>query len=532
MQHKQRIASIAKSAAAALRQQRGLEVSDEDRDFIEATPESVWPLLDQLIGELKKDERDEALVEALAILFRMQLEFIRYRIERGRDWAARLSDEVQERLMELAREIDPHEWMRLAALLKEARLPVRDDLMSALMEHPAMDEAAGSTEALRAQLSEVIEELAAGGKADPFEVVEVINETIGVMPAEFRAFVAIELALSPHPQMRDVTVLMVLDDNAKAREGATQAVEQMAGAGTLTADSLRRLIAIRSWLPEAERPALDRAVKTARSRGLEPAMWPEAPSVTFRATAIDGSGAQSLFGTWQEGRRAYVASVLLKEAEGIAEAWTVQTRSKAEQRAMMEEVEASVTTLQVAADFIDERVGYLLGRGLQAGRVPPAGLLQVAESVGAREWRDPHLDPQAATAALVAELPEKTLAPAAVKRTLRRSEDWLQRYEIVQSWFEEDAEVLDLLSGLTFDDLSKAIARVYTLLDKRRAKWAERFYWLARWARHGKRGQVPPWQDFLLLARALYGDTPVSDIPVMTIIATQTALALLLDDKG
>jgi len=533
MEHQTRITSIAQAAAASLRQHRGVEVSEEDRTFIEATPETVWPILEQLVGELKKGRRDEPYLEALAVLLRMQLEFIRYRIDRGRDWAAQLADQVQGRMMELAREIDPHEWVRLVAMLKEAKLPVREDLLSALSEHPGIGEAAASPEALRAQLGEVIEELAAGGGADPFEVAYVINESIGVMPADFRAFLSIEMALSPHEHMRDVATLMVLDDEPKAREGALQAVEQMAGSDTLTPVSLRRLIAIRSWLPEAERATLDRAVRTARSRGLEPAPWrEEPPGVTFRATGIDGSGAQSLFGTWKEARKSYVASLLVKESEGIADAWVVPARSRAEQKGMMEEVEASVTTLKVPRDYLDARVGYTLWRGLQAGHVPPPALLHIAECFGAAQWRENRLDPRAATEALVAELPSNKRTPTAVKRTLSRSEHWLQRHEIVQSWFEEDAEVLELLSGLDFDDLPDAVERIFGLLETRRGKWAERFYWLALWSRDGRGATVPPWQDLVILAHELYGDRPAAEIPVMVVIATQTALALILDEQG
>jgi hypothetical protein len=532
MEHQTRITSIAETAAASLRQHRAVEVSEEDRTFIETTPETVWPILEQLVDELKKGRRDEPFVEALAVLLRMQLEFIRYRIERGRSWAAQLANEVQGRMMELALEIDPHEWVRLVALLKEARLPVREDLLSALSDHPGLGETAASPEALRAQLSEVIEELATGAGADPFEVADVITESIGVMPADFRAFLAVEMSLSAHDHMRDVAVLMALDDDPKAREGALQAIEQMAGSDRLTGVSLRRLIAIRSWLPEAERPALDRAVKTARSRGLEPAPWPEAPAVTFRATGIDGSGAQSLFGTFQQARKSYVGSLLIKESDGIADAWIVQTRSKTEQKGMMEEVESSITTLKVPREYLDARIGYTLWRGLQAGRVAPPGLLHIAECFGAAEWRENRLDPRADTEALLAGLPSNKRTPSAVKRTLARSEQWLERHEIVQSWFEEDAEVLKLLSGLDFEDLPDAVERVHGLLETRREKWAERFYWLALWSRDGRGAPVPPWQDLLILAGELYGDRPVVEIPLMTLIATQTALALIFDEQG
>jgi hypothetical protein len=129
----------------------------------------------------------------------------------------------------------------------------------------------------------------------PFDVIHSLQNAGAMLPAALRGFMATELALSPHVMLRDAVPLMLLDDDAAVRRGAAGALEQTAHPDTMSPDSLRRVITLRNWIPAADRPALDTAIRKARLAGVETGAWP-APvaGLEFHASTIDGSGAQSL----------------------------------------------------------------------------------------------------------------------------------------------------------------------------------------------------------------------------------------------
>ena len=71
-------------------------------------------------------------------------------------------------------------------------------------------------------------------------------------------------------------------------------IEQSASEGAVSPTMLRRMIAVRNWLPANERAALDRAIKACRQHGVACASWPKAAVGRVLATGIDGSGAHSV----------------------------------------------------------------------------------------------------------------------------------------------------------------------------------------------------------------------------------------------
>ena len=75
--------------------------------------------------------------------------------------------------------------------------------------------------------------------------------------------------------LRDAVPLLLLDDDSAVRTAAARALEQIAHPDTLSPDSLRRAIAVRNWIPAADRPPLDAAIRKARLAGVETGAWPE-----------------------------------------------------------------------------------------------------------------------------------------------------------------------------------------------------------------------------------------------------------------
>ena len=127
--------------------------------------------------------------------------------------------------------------------------------------------------------------------SSPFEVMETIQNSGAMMPATLRSFIATELSLSPHAVLRDAVPLMLLDGDSTVRRNAAAALEQTANPETMSPDALRRTIAVRNWVPPADRPAVDSAVRKARLAGVETGAWPRAVAdMEFHATMMDGSG--------------------------------------------------------------------------------------------------------------------------------------------------------------------------------------------------------------------------------------------------
>ena len=90
-------------------------------------------------GRQRRPRRDEALITACRWLLANQLELIRYRLERGHDWARAMLDAYQEKLIALvqAKTVPEADWFELVNLLKVAKVPIRPEMAEALAQAAA-----------------------------------------------------------------------------------------------------------------------------------------------------------------------------------------------------------------------------------------------------------------------------------------------------------------------------------------------------------------------------------------------------------
>ena len=86
----------------------------------------------------------------------------------------------------------------------------------------------------------------------------------------------------------------------------------------------------------------------------------------------------------------------------------------------------------VSRKYFDRILRHHLQVGLSAGTLPPAGLLQVAETIGHADWQPELLDWRCALAAMLAALPAAMLTPQAVSALLHTSADWADFDESAQ----------------------------------------------------------------------------------------------------
>ena len=320
------VKALVRTVAAELRRNGAPSLETASQAWLESRPQSLWPLFDAAVTAGTARRRDEAVMTACYWLLANQLELIRYRLERGHDWAREMLDAYQEKLVALAqaRTLPESDWFELVNLLKVAKVPIRPEMTEALTAAAAdatPEMTLGMTpRELSQQFRGLLNDLASSAES-PFMVVEGLAETGTLIPADMRAYMVHELGLSPHAVLREAVPLLLLDPEPAIREAAIAVLEQVAGPETISPVMLRRTLLLRNWLPQLEREAIDRLVRKARLKGVECAQWAPAPPLAIQSSIIDGSGAQSLIVTTPKGRTGLFAGLLLKQNFGIRDAW-------------------------------------------------------------------------------------------------------------------------------------------------------------------------------------------------------------------
>jgi hypothetical protein len=536
--NREHVLQMAQQLSRHVRDDEPPELSEDDQDWLEATPQSLGSILGTTVDAASAKPRDEKLIAACLAILTHQLELIRYRSERGHQWANRLLDDYQEGVKDLAeaKVLDNHEDLfALVAALGHAKVPVKPELSEALMgSGPELPDSMPPEQALDLAVRPLIDELARN-VTSPFEVMEAMSETAAVTPPALRCFMAHELALSPHAIMRDAVPLMLLDADTEVRRAAALALDQIAVPETLSPVSLRRAIALRNWIPEADRAPLDQAIRKARVKGVQPAQWEPSPELAQRASAIDGSGAQSMLFASRSGRSGLFAGLLLKQGFGIRDAWCNRDTPRREIASMVAEVQRKVVVPEVERSYIDIVVQHGIALGVAASNLPDPALLEIAEAVNGADWKDRRIDPAVETERLFAELPAGQRNAGAITASLQRCAGWMRNDVLWDSWFEDDAEVRQAIAAARQLDVTAAAREVLeNVLDQRRNEWAERFVLTALWAQAVKAGQPPPlgsgsraatWRDLVVLAHEVLSARPLRDIPVMAEIAERTVIA-------
>jgi hypothetical protein len=516
--------AIFRQFAIELREDMGIPIDHPGMAWLEQRPHCVLTLLDIFVTAANASKRDDLQVTAARLLLGHQLETLRYRTEAGHDWAQDLLGLYQDRLVALlaARDIAQDDWFELVKLLTEAKVPVRSEIAEAVAEY-------GGDAAAPADVSQglriIIDQIAEAGD-DPFMVVQGLAETGAMMPPGMRAFVTHELALSAHAVMRETVPLHLLDPDPSVRQAAAAALEQIANPETFSPTMLRRTLLVRNWVPAAEREAIDRLVRKARLKGVECAQWAPAPALEIYASFLDGAGAQSLIITTPKGRTGLFAGLLLKLSFGVRDAWCEEAAARREiNRAIKDTQHASAwSTVNVA--YLNMALQHHIARGLEQGNLPMAAIVQIAEAIGAVDWKDRSLDVAAETAHLFAALDEASRQPAAINASLQRSGFWIETDEVLQSWFEDDAEIRALTKGKPKPKQTKVAQRIRDeILPARREIWAEKALLTGLWLQAGTaaKKQAVQAQDCMILAHELLSDRPLRDIPAMEVIAGRSA---------
>ncbi len=527
--HRNRLKAIVKRAA----RHPNYEVAPEDRGWLEQTPQILPVITEQLIEAAGAAKPDAALVTAYHQTLVLALEFVRYRQDRGWQWADDMLTKFQRRLIEIvsSEAIPREDCFIMCAALTEARVPVTEAVQTELADAGfRQQEDLVPPEEMLQMVRHLMDELARM-VSSPFEVVEAMRNSSAMLPATLRSFMTTELALSQHQLLRESVPMLLLDDDSSVRVAAAGALEQIARPETLSPIMLRRAITVRNWIPTGDRAALDSAIRKARLAGVEIGAWPQpVDDLELYASIVDGSGAQSILSTSRPGKKGIFGGLLLRHGTGVIDAWLDRDMSRGQIGKMLREAQMAAPISKVQAEFVNTVMQHAIGASVEQGGVPPAGLLEIAELVGGAEWKDRRIEVKAEAERLFETLEPEDRSPRGVAAALIRASEWMGKEDVFGSWFEDGPQVQKALAKLPRKDMPRMVKTVIDdILPAQREKWAETFLILALWCRaSADTAQRKRTRDVAVVAHALASDQSIAEIPPMVVIATQTVRAMLM----
>jgi hypothetical protein len=480
--------------------------------------------LDAFAGQIPGGEApDQDEAEGILFLLGNFLTELRMRAENGYPRAAGVIENFQATAADYFDEghMDETAMSSIISVLREAGVAASEDLIESLGQ--VADDTPMSFEEAMAGFSEAIEE-AASQCNDAFMMLGLVGEIGHGLPEEGRAMLAERLACSSNAIAREAAVLQLLAPEHSVRQAALASVTGVAA--NISPDSLRRLIALRNWLPEQERPGVDALIRAARAKGVDCASWRKADVEAILSSGIDGAGAQGFLIVTREGRKMRLSSVLLKT--GVADAWAGETDSAAKVKSTLEFAETQTATIAVTRGYLDQAIANSLADGLGAGVTAPAELLQVAETIGGADWRPEPSDWRKAAAELLASVPQEMLDADATRDILTNSGVWAYEDGLGESWYEDDEETANLIAGIPAGKRKDAAARVLAeIIGRRREKWARMFVRSAQWLKGAADGDNDGnWRRFAILANAVANGYELDRIEVMRDVADRTIEAV------
>jgi len=516
------VASTAHSLAAMLAEERIAALNEQELDFLAAYQECLLYFLDGFLeaGQAAPGDEREHLADAYYYLLGIELGHLRMNLERGDEWAQKIRDEFEDCIITAIRagEVSVEQVVAIGnAMIRERLKPGPE--MAAVCGEAYQRQAAG----LRQNLdpAALCAEIVAQSNEDPFAIRDTLFSTLQFAGGLAANLIGV-LLRAPQPSMKDGAALGVLDRDPEVRSAAATALVQAADA--ITPSTLRRLIAIRRWLPEPERPHIDQAVRGARLAGVQCAQWMPCVRVAeIRAAAPDGAFAQMAMIVSDAESGHQLSALLFKRGSGIADAWTSEPQSMREIKEILDE-QSGIYLLRVSRRYLDAMVGYYLNDGLKHAAPPPPRLLAAAELLQAPHWQPGGFGWRDILAELIAEVPEHQQTPASVQAIIAGSAKWGMRQQWATSWAEAGQEVEDLISrfgGRSLKILRETI--IDRILEKRRDVWAERFTLTALWMKEAPRRAAMPWENFAIVAQKMTEGIALHKLPLMHRIAEVSA---------
>jgi hypothetical protein len=477
-------------------------------------------LLDLALEEATKN--DESLFDSFGFLFGQSLEALRFDIESGYKAASELAECARKRLVTASKAgaVSPSALLLLIQCFGSAKLDPGQGLRR-VVEH--LLEEVGNANAYNfnpadADLSGFVADLVKQTDGDPFALHSVLGKNSEGMPTDYRGVMATTLLFSQEPAAAEASIGWLLDPVAAVRQALAGALEDAARKDRVTPTMLRRMIAMRNWLPQDSRAALDACIVTARRKGMQPAQWDDVEVRQLVCTGVDGSGAIGVLAHCRN-RRNVLGSLVLKLGIGVRDAWAQEgVKTKEIERAFFET--SLMDQFALPTEFIRVAASHFLALGHQTGSMPPFGLLQFLEAVSL-----PSVHPELMSSTSLLELiPDgRAIAAGPFEKLLARGAYLADEYAFLDSWFEVGDEVDAALTGNRAARQKREALIMEKVVEPRREWWAQSAAWTAYILNLA--GNDERWQEFYAAALAIVQRRPLREIPLLKLVAEQTVMA-------
>lgn len=378
-----------------------------------------------------------------------------------------------------------------------------------------------------ALLEGLFAELIQQAEGDSLALHRALTESFPAMPPEMRAHVVTYSIGRSDPLHAEMACYWLLDAQPQIRLTAAQGLADRLFLGELPGSVLASLVVLRSWMPEdAARLQVDSVLKEAMRKGsaqsADQAPW----SIhSIFASLPDGGGAQSIGIALQSGSLRKMAMLLLKQGQGVKDAYTIPCRTARDQKAILARMTQEVGALKVTPDFVQRAISIALADGLAHGQPSVPGLIEVVRLCGFAGLR-PKVK---STPDLIADLASTRAVQALPKRQLGNlitsSEEFWDRHETIESWFEDSDAAHSVLDKARSPKAAETA--LWKWLETRRDWWARI---LARSADVLETAHHPDAAGFAACAIALLDGRDLKAIPVMLDVHEQTIDAWVRDD--
>jgi hypothetical protein len=511
--------------------------SDVLAQLIQQTPDSITDLIEDILyaanerktrqgkgkgqgKNSKSSQMSDGDIFAHASLLSQALQELRYEVENNRKEALAEAGHLREYLLKAGQTpgINPEAFLLVLKQFAAAKLDVGEELrdLAKGMIAKCGDSAAADAASIQEAANGLID-VAKSLNGSPFAIHAEIAEFAQTLTADMRAMlVAIVLAQKDVPALREAALGWLLDDAAEVRQTVAQMLEKDASNSSGT--TLQRMIALRNWVPEADRPALDRAIKATRKK-VACAGWPVAKVLAAYASGFDGAGAQSVFIIASQGRKRSFLALLFKQGFGVRDAWAEHGCTQAEIDTQLQVLAMQMDLLPVSCEYAAIATRHFLAENARAGIMPPYGLLEVAELAGLTDVNPKFQAVEALLSSLSIEIASKRTTPQAIAKALKTSASWSDTQPVVLSWFEESDEVDAILAQRRLSKAKRKAALLAMPMQKRRSWWAALIAWAGFTM---KEGGESGWEDYALVACELLGDRPLDEFGIMNEIAEAT----------
>ena len=479
-------------------------------------------LLDLALGAATKE--DESLIDSLGFLLGQSLEALRFDIESGYRTASELAESVRKRLATASKTgtVSPSTLLFLVQCFGSAKLDIGEELRGVvehLLEEVGKANADNFNPADLAGLFGFLANLVKEADGDPFAIHSGLAESSEGVPDEHRGVLATAFLFSGEAAAAEASVGWLLDPAAAVRQALAHALEDAARKGKVTPTMLRRMIAIRNWLPQDSRAALDTAIATARRKGVPPAQWDDVEVRQLTCTGVDGSGAIGVLAHCRNKRKNVLGSLVLKHDFGVRDAWAREgLKTKEIEQTFFEA--SLMDQFAIRAEFIRTAVGHFLALGHQTGSMPPFGLLRFLEVVGIHS-----VQPEFISATSLLEMIQdgRVITANQFEQLLAKGSDLVADYAFLDSWFEVGDEVDVVLTGNRATRKKHEALTMERVIEPRREWWAQ----AAAWAAYilNQAGIDERWQAFYAVALAIVQKRPLHEISLMKWVAEQTVMA-------